>query len=652
MINEITEEEYIRLYCDILCDCNNDEIRIARGKERIKFVKAAIKKNKKEIIMSYYNDRDKRIRNIIAENCDIIEIFDILINDSDEDVRKSLIFKLRWDDIFTYNIYDRILDSSYNVRQITYKLFREGLSRVRNLNIFDHDGIIKTYKNIIKNKIKMPEKENQTQFINETEINRNLDAIRKFVVKLCQGCLTNAKDEYIKILQESNFSVSFLYNIRNEKGAKIFLETIETDIIIREYADFCLEYLYNGELSNDQINMYIENNNFSVLKFIKTADDFYELLVKKIYEIKEKVIIEKILELIKSKLNEEFLVLYNQERIYFIKDKSDFINDFDKIEFYYKEYDYNKESDFWKDILEFKDLETKKNYYNLFRILLKSEKSLMINAYTQFNEIIFNEIISSYIKYKGYDFFTIEEMYSFVYFLGYKDNKNELISFIIKNFKFPIDYKLLLLLSVNNYDVLCNNANILLGCELSYDIQAKIKRNMNTNAAIIYFLSCGAVSVKNMDFFVKCLKIACFTYNETKQIRKDLLKIIFKKYVNSITQTVYDKFYTICWNLKDYIISNSILNQDGILCKNDNSINFNSKNTKLSKDIFSENARNDLKKIKLALPNKILYFICDFIISIRKGDIIDLDYDFEKHGFLKLSENIIEMIRYNQVEYH
>lgn len=695
-IVDLLEEQYIRLYTEVLHDVDDHEIRIVRGKGRIQFIKLAIVTHKNEIQLAYADDRDKRVRLIIAGHCDIPEIFHRLLNDPDEDVRKHLIDRLHWADVSKYNIFDRALDKCYEVRQIIYRIYWEGVAALQQSDMFDKDGFIS--KCTLKNNKKLgcrngvlPFIKNDVYLPDGIKLSDQENKMNELIYKFCDGCLTNNKDEYLDVLRESEFSLEFLYSLKEILGASVFLHSLEIsdfNYFPEEYKDFCLEYFYKGKLSHREIMGCLNTDCFAVLNFIEMPAKYYKILVQKAIAVKDCRIVEKIVEKIKPILNSEEMIVLDEtgQMIRRIENEHDNVDrsgtragvDEDST----KCFDLNKrdmtltvESSYISILHQISGNDTQpsvaddlvisgRNLKNIPEVSFlgsMSDNLLILNAHTK---CIRSEIEALY-KGDGFGcgFYQL-------YFLVYQARNDPRTRERILAAELGADDLVSLLLYLNDPEFLPVVSHYLLGCNLSYNVQCRIRSARSLNASLIYFMSCGLVNVKSPVFFIKCLKVAIHSTDKSKTFKKEILKNIFRKYMHSVDQATYNVFYSICWALKDYAVDKPI-DHSSVKEKNINPTEHSTEHSTIhpsehstvhpsNKKIqtkenlinkISENTPQKENKLKLRLADKVLYFICNFVIGMRSGTLIDKELNLSKYGFFKLDENSIEMARYDQVTY-
>lgn len=230
--------------------------------------------------------------------------------------------------------------------------------------------------------------------------------------------------------------------------------------------------------------------------------------------------------------------------------------------------------------------------------------------------------------------FSFAQSFGTLYFLVHKARDSPRTREALMNADMPAADRVSLLLYLNDADFLCNFAHHLLRLSLDSRIRKKIRMFKNVNSSLIYFMATGLVNIKNPVFFVKCMRCAMHTVDNGRTLSKEGLKYVFGKYINAVDQPTFDVFYSICWALREHISAADVNAEHNISPGND-----------------PENISNTNNKLRLKCRDMALHFICDFVIEARKGSLVEIAIDFTKTGFVKMSENEIEMVRYNQVIY-
>ena len=662
------------IYIDLFLNCNYVrefvELKVVKGKKRYLYVEKLVDVNLDFALENYIRDRDVKIRLLLVKMM-VLSLdkyinepcFNLLLNDSDENVRSTLINSLNWQ-LGLDLVADRVLDKSSKVRFATFELYKKGLLFVKAFpkhNIFDEDS---HNQNVFNGKL---------NFGNEItaslkEQNEHILLFNLFFEKICLGCLTGFSTEYIQVLQGSSFSLDYLNEHENTPGIHIFLEskTInDIDSIKIHLQSFALKYMFKGFLKHNQILNCISADIFECVKFIPDPNAYYSELLEKAVSITDLASVEMIAEFLRPVLNTKNLIYPVRHVEKFCE--STLVNESDL---------------FANEILTANpdSFETPNLYF--------------LNAHTKTSEL-FNEQQISNTSYPA------------LYFQVYKLRKDPRVVKNIQASQLSIESKIKLLLYLNNPDIIEQFSENLIGHGLNRSLETLILEKKNLTSSLIYFLCTGLVSISNSSFFVRCIKCCLKAKNEGK------VHSIFKNYIKAVPQKAFDNFYSICYilkgcsvkNLPSEIILKSENNIDSILpgktvyC--DDSLIMNPMITETLeadqkvelKNAKSENITNTLKETTIILPNisiptadpniknespndkiklaseefqkpigdksklvlsfedKMLHSICNYIVTLRPGEIVSLQFNPSKYGFYKLSDLQYEMIGHGQVKY-
>lgn len=638
-IDKLDEDLYIKIYASNQFFRENTNPRVVRGKKRLEFVKYAVSVNLEFTLTNYIKDRDKRIRIILADNVQMHNepFLSILMNDSDEDVRHTLIKKFNYRNM-PESIYDRVLDKSSKVRNEVLRIYKETVeylnscTALKNENIFEksHSG--------------------RLNFTNESgvedaEFDEIYSKFNRLLEKVFEGCLTGIPEDYIAAINQSNFSLNFLSENKELHGMRKYLETrpiTDYRLVPLHLRSFCLDFMFKGVLPSSYIRDCLQEDIFEAIKFIEDPYEHFDLLVEKALNLEDLDLVEKITEFIKPvlKFRDPIFksVIRNEDTMKdtVIDDSGVFMEETGKC--------------------------------NSFEFSIPNE--LFLNAHTKLDEM-FVERNTGEIS----DF-------AHLYFVVYRSPSRADIIKCISESQTSVFQKIRLLVYLNRTDVLEEFGNILVKYPLDSVAESFLLGGKNIVSTLIYFLCTGLVALSNPSFFIKAIKCSL------KSTKPDKVAQIFGKYMRSVGQDAFNLFYSICWTLKDFSVtnlandSNSVGNL-AITEPQEESIILNplivdslikkpslDDNTKLSSieiedtKISTFNVENIVNKVqsvnsndaktpmlKLTLKDKMLHHICNVVISSREGKLLSTKFNPEKYGFFKLQDHHIEMIGYNQVVY-
>lgn len=666
-VEKLDEDLYVKLYCDCQFFRENTEPRVVKSRKRRVFIEKAMDTHPEFVLRNYVKDRDQRVRALLAGKVSFSSepYFNILLNDSEDDVRIVLLKRMDYSNV-PLAASDRLLDKSARVREELFRIYRELVHQMRvfdsshNLKMFEHTpehstvagGMLGFYKEV-----------------DGASLDEMYRKFSTFFSKLSEGCLTCFSEEYISEIRKSNFSLEFLSRSEELPGLRAFLKSMKiTDFsqIPTHLRSFCLEYMFVGTLNDFQIRECIQSNIYEALRFITDIYQHYDLLVEKALTLTDLGSVEIIVEFIKEALCHKPLITLKRD---------------------------GPERDTLRDTIV--DDSCTLNYVDEL-----TANEIFINSHTKAS----SKFVEAMATKMG---FAVD--YPYLYFFVYKCRFSPDTTQSILKSKLNVSEKVRLLVYLNLPEALEPFVDLILRYELDYKTQRFILSRRTTTSALIYFLATGHVSISNTSFFIKAIK-CCLASTDA-----DKVEHIFKSYVKSVKEHAFNVFYSICWILKDcsvtdisdqskdtgnnghYATHNDVDNNDslvlnpmivesakpsfysdaprltdtivtlptateengkgsGIPVGNQTGI---SRNAVAPSEIqANENMKNiapDVHrrppKLRLTKRDKALQCICSAVIKARSGQCIDISFDPARHGFFRLSDWHVDMISHGQVTY-
>lgn len=646
-LNKASEEKYVKIFLANLSFFDKNIVpRVIKGKDRQQYVKKLLENNKNEqfIAENYINDKDIKIRLFLAEKINSKQYLTILVNDIDDQVRLAVIKRIRWADA-EVSCSERLLDKSFDVRKEAFRIFKEGYNVIKQLILVGEDENIKenatnlskkktnlkkdarVYKNHIRlsymfkkgSIFKFPE-----NFINFNEniiisIQEDVKKFDVFMKKLFEGCLTMFKDEYLDILSQLDISLLYLVKNRDFKGLSQFIESTDK---FNSYKT--LHSKFNQEIDNlldSNQNLNSVNSEFKLKNISESSENIKSVLLNECLEFGLKYLFNGKIDAddIFNLIDNEVIAVLN-----FIEQPE--IDKFEKVlidkclaslKFNFVEGIANK----LKDRLCFYDEFT--GNYNLVNLYL-------INAHVKTSKMeIVDFSISKAIENRKENVMGSELVYSCIYYLIHRSkiDSNQNYQFIFYKLWEHIkstNQTVKLLIYLNDFHVLQKFCDSLIGGSVSIELQESLLSKKTVVSTLIYFLLTGMVSVKSPSFFVKSIFICL------KSTQLDKIKLLFAKYLRILDQSTFNIFYSICYSLRNTRLSSSL----------DDSI------------ILNPRVDEDDKKLRMAKEDEILFDICTFIIGFRSGgEFIELNSDFSKFGFIKMTDEEIDLMSSGNVIY-
>lgn len=596
-VSELTDDQYALLYSRILHRHAGHELRIVRGRSRLMFVSAAITLHPDRISREYSDDRDRRIRLLAAGVCTDGDVFRRLAHDPDESVRLALLDRLRWPDYARYDFFDRMLDRSYRVRQILFRIYREALLSLTaaGSSLFDDGPFLRRLYGAGPSgceaaarsgvgvlslvRLGAATADDSTGATDDSEA-----AFIRLVHQACGGCLTGFAEEYVSLLRESSFSLRFLSSLAGVPGGAAFLRSLrlsggDFSCLPAEFLGLCLKYFYRGAASQADVLHCLGAEIFEVLPLIDNPVPLLEPLIRAATATADLSAAEQIAELIKPHIAGR---LGPQAAVPF-PDAGPL-----------------------------------------------TPNQLLLGAHTGVPSSLVERVFSSAV----HDYFTL-------YFLVYQARGDFRTEELLFSAGLALGQRVSLLLYYNRPDCLARAAPALVGRALDPDIVDRIQGARNLNSSLIYFLSTGLVSVSSPVFFVRAVRLAAHTSDAADRgaVKKDALRRILSKYVTSVEQPVFDVFYTICSELREYT-TGPASHSGGEYVENPG----NAAGT-------VGTAGTDDKKMRLRQADRVLWHVCETVMGLRRGVLVENPLCLERYGFTKLAENETEMLKYGQVVY-
>ncbi|ELA41869.1 uncharacterized protein VICG_01053 [Vittaforma corneae ATCC 50505] len=507
-VEKLDEDLYVKIYCDCQFFRENTEPRIVKGRKRRGFIENALDLHPEFVLKNYIRDRDHRIRILLAGKVSFSSepYFSILLNDSEDEVRLALLKRMNYFNV-PPTVSDRLLDKSARIREELFRMYRELIHQMR---IIDSSHSLKLFEDASDQPAIVDGKLGFQKEHAELSLDEMYEKFTKFFSKLSEGCLTCFSEEYISEIRRSGFSLEFLSKNEDVPGLRVFLKTMcitNFNQIPAHLRSFCLEYMFAGTLNDAQIRECIQNNVFEVLKYIADPYHYYDLLLEKTLTSTDMGSVEVIVEFIKEMLSFKPLIRSKKNMPSNDTLRDTVVGD--------------------SDILNSMDMLTSNE------IFINSHTK----ASTEFVEMITAKIGS-------------EVDYSCLYFFVYKCRSDpRTIQSILKS-KANVSERIRLLIYLNLPETLGSFVDLILRCKLDYRTQQFILLRRTTTSALIYFLSTGHVSISNSSFFIKAIK-CCLASSSP-----DKVEYVFKRYVKSVKESAFNVFYSICWILKGYSVTN------------------------------------------------------------------------------------------------
>jgi len=609
-VSRLDEDVYAKIYCNCPFFRENVEFRKVGGRNRLDFVQKAIETHMADALTCYCRDRDQRIRLFLAKQVHLnnTPFVSILINDPEDEVRLALIKRMSCADASLY-VGDRALDKAANVRLEVFRIFGEVVHQLKAQDpasgMFDHNDQSMVEDGKLMFKAEMSE-------ISTADLQARL---LHLFPKICRGCLTCFKDEYISAIGKCGFSLDFLFKHKGIPGLPVYLKTLSfasLDAVPTHLRGFCLEYMFKGPLTAAQITECIQGDTFEVIRHVQDLGPFYDQLLGKMLEISDPVCLEIIAEAIKPLLNGKPCIRKEPSAKKVSEPgsiKVDIQND---------------------TVVENSNIFVPENQNEShFQPLTPCE--LFINAHT----LMDRSEVERQVAESG-----TETSYPALYFMAYRCPELLMAHQLISAGSVDIPRVIRLLVYMNNPKYIEPSVDMLLGHTLDAATQRFLVTTRTLTATLIYFYCTGLVRVPHRLFFIAAVKCCLLATNEAK------VDQIFKKYMKSVSSEAFNSFFSICCILKDCKVSST---ETGNLIDGASLILTSIIDAETLPEV-SDPARGS-KSVKLTKRDKMLSYICSSVIASRDGVVVDVRFEPSEHGFSRLSDSESQMIYIGQVTY-
>lgn len=417
-----------------------------KGIGKIKYLKSAMSKKNFETLCSFYiGDRDKRVTEILAKNCDPshVNIFNRLITDPNDNVRIAVLENIKYEDLINYNldVSERFLDSNNSVGTLIYNIYLSSLKFYKENLAFDFENYDEEQEN-----------KKKPSSLNSKNRKSHLNVFLKLTKTLFKGVLTKEAKRYLQYIETCEFTPDFIFKIKEYPGVSEYLNVKSSEgknikmtleqINLTQNIDkkrFYLKYFAAENNSMEEVKKLISQDILSALAYLEN---------KKCQEFKKELmdaaksqpidIVLKIVKLIKPYLiNEEFICdnMSNNE------------------------------------------------------LIIYAHSSCALNYIEQVCKMI--------------------PSFCTLYFLCNSQAPLETINSLLKQLELTTEEYISLFLSYNNYKVLENYVDYFINCKPSKDLLKQLVENRSGVGTLIYFLITGKIKIRNPDFFISSLVLIC-----------------------------------------------------------------------------------------------------------------------------------------------
>lgn len=192
-----------------------------------------------------------------------------------------------------------------------------------------------------------------------------------------------------------------------------------------------------------------------------------------------------------------------------------------------------------------------------------------------------------------YSFAYVEEVsklspsFPVLYFLAHMKVPTEVMFAKLSSYRGSCEEHIEIQLAYNDRKLLRGFVDYFLGAEFRDDMGVKLVKSRTFVGSMIYFICTGRVNIRNIDFFISSIHFMCMNATNTTKVKQ-----IYEIYVMKVDQKTFDRFYSVCLRLKHMTLNGS-----------------------------PHSVVND--KVMVGSNDKLLYSLCDMIVNLREGAIVD-----------------------------
>ncbi|KAM0671882.1 hypothetical protein OCOL_000936 [Ordospora colligata] len=229
-------------------------------------------------------------------------------------------------------------------------------------------------------------------------------------------------------------------------------------------------------------------------------------------------------------------------------------------------------------------------YEKKWHLAPRSDTELLIYAHSKY--------VTQYIDYVQQQ----EVSFAMLYFLSCMKLPIDVLGPLVLNYKGSCEEHVEIQLAYNDRRMLKERIGYFMNSKLSESLKRRLLSSRSFVGSMIYFVNTGQVAIRNMEFFVWSIYLICMDCNNASKARE-----IYETYVMKVDIETFNKFYTVCSKLKN--MSPRYADSDYA-----------------EKDLLTSSSQ------------QMLQLICNTIISVRAGEIVEVHADL--HMFYESAGSI------------
>ncbi|KAF9763476.1 hypothetical protein NGRA_1243 [Nosema granulosis] len=304
IMSHMEDKDYIDVFCSLQTVSVHNLRNIGETKtkksvkssDKLRYVESAIEKGFiNEIVLFYYNDKDKRIRQLLAKSKFAFSknIISRFLNDNDALVRENIISTLDVEECIGQDVevYDRLLDIEETVRKKTFILYDRLYSYIKTYCFSSFIPINEEFKENTQN-VK------RRRLVPQEDQKNTENYFTKFSLNLFKGLLTAQKSEYEKVLDQYEFSFDFYHSFLDQPGVESYFRSVGQKVLekidvnsLENIQKRTYFMVFDGILNEKQIKSLIEEDIESAIYYMRDKNivpfmmPFISSILKEITEL-------------------------------------------------------------------------------------------------------------------------------------------------------------------------------------------------------------------------------------------------------------------------------------------------------------------------------------------------------------------------------
>ncbi|KAH9411721.1 hypothetical protein HK407_04g08320 [Ordospora pajunii] len=209
----------------------------------------------------------------------------------------------------------------------------------------------------------------------------------------------------------------------------------------------------------------------------------------------------------------------------------------------------------------------------------KSDAELLVYAHSTHSTQYISDVLQQ------------ELSFAMLYFLSCMKLPIDVLGPLVLRYKGSCEEHVEIQLAYGDRRMLKGHMGYFMNARLNENLKRRLLSSRSFVGSMIYFANTGQVAITNIEFFVWSVYFICIDGNNLSKVKE-----VYETYAMKVDRETFNKFYTICSKLKS---------MSPRCIENGYTIN----------EASASNSQ------------KLLQFICNAIMSIREGEIVDVNAD-------------------------